>query len=239
MAVMDAPDRTQDRTHGLGPTRARVLALLQDAGEPLTAVAVATRLGVHANSARFHLDGLEEAGLVVRHREERSSPGRPKVLYAATPSSPDVADRRYRLLSEMLGEMLHQHLAEPGALAEKVGRSWAGDVPLRRERTPAAGADADTGARPGHSDEADELATLVGTLGVIGFDSHVVDDADGLRVEIGHCPFLEVAEKHSDVVCPVHLGLMRGVLERTGSSVDVVDLQPFVEPGLCRAHLTR
>jgi predicted ArsR family transcriptional regulator len=40
------------------------------------------------------------------------------------------------------------------------------------------------------------------------------------------------------VVCPIHLGLMRGVLESAGASVAVDDLAPFVEPDLCVAHLS-
>jgi predicted ArsR family transcriptional regulator len=39
------------------------------------------------------------------------------------------------------------------------------------------------------------------------------------------------------VVCPVHLGLMRGVLESAGAAVTVDRLDPFVHPDLCVAHL--
>jgi predicted ArsR family transcriptional regulator len=241
---------SDDRTHGLGPTRARVLALLQDVPAPLAAVEIAERLGVHPNSARFHLDALEAAGLVERRSPARRGPGRPKVLYAARPAAPDVTDRRYRLLAEMLVDVAAAGTASPAQAGEAVGRRWAAQLPLRaRDRPeaaePAAGVAPEERPDEGGQDtrhavsEPDGLTTLVSTLGGVGFDSHVVDDEEGVRVEISHCPFLEVAEKHPVVVCSLHLGLMRGVLERAGAPVGVRDLHPLVEPSLCRAPLIR
>ena len=57
------------------------------------------------------------------------------------------------------------------------------------------------------------------------------------QVGLRHCPFLELADGGSDVVCPVHLGLMRGALEAWNAPVTVEKLEPFVEPDLCLAHL--
>ncbi len=222
----DSGPLVDDPGHGLGPTRARVLALLQDADEPLTAATVAERLGLHANTARFHLDGLTEADLVVRQREERSTPGRPKVLYRVGSDAPDVAHRSYRLLAEILTSYLADRLPDPASSAEEAGRAWgrylaAPTAPFRR---PA---------------ESEALEELVGGLGRIGFESHVAEEGDDLRLEVSHCPFLEVAEGHHDVVCSVHLGLMRGMLEQMGAPVAASTLEPLVEPSRCLAHLDR
>ena len=67
----------------LGPRRAQVLEHLQrlTAAAPLDAIAEA--VGIHQNTARFHLDALTAAGLVERHIEHREVPGRPKVLFRA------------------------------------------------------------------------------------------------------------------------------------------------------------
>jgi predicted ArsR family transcriptional regulator len=214
-----------DPAHGLGPMRARVLALLQDAGEPMTASAAAARLGLHVNTARFHLDALTEDGLVDRSREERSTPGRPKVLYVAAGASPAVAHRSYRLLAEILTSYLAGALPDPAASAEQAGHAWGRYLtePAPPFRGP---------------DEGAALDTLVASLDRIGFDSRVVDEPD-LRLEVSHCPFLEVAEAHNDVVCSVHLGLMRGMLEQMDAPVRATDLEPLVEPSLCIAHLAR
>jgi predicted ArsR family transcriptional regulator len=215
-----------DPAHGLGPTRARVLALLQDAGEPMTAAAAAARMGLHVNTARFHLDALTADGLVVREREERSTPGRPKMMYAAASSAPGVAGRSYRLPAEILTSYLADRLPDPAASAEEAGHAWG-----RFLTEP---------ARPFAAPDAEQaLDALVDGLGRVGFESHVVDERGSLRLEVSHCPFLEVAEGHNDVVCSVHLGLMKGMLEQMGAPVRAEDLEPLVEPSLCIARLAR
>lgn len=223
---IDSEHRSDEPTHGLGPTRARVLALLQDAGEPLTAGAVGARLSLHVNSARFHLDALSKDGLVVRRREERSAPGRPKVLYGAASAAPGTPHRSYRLLAEILTTFLADKLPDPAASAEEAGQAWGRyfaptQQPFRRPL------------------ETEALDALVGALDRVGFDSHVVDEPPSLRLEVSHCPFLEVAEEHNEVVCSVHLGLMRGLLGQINAPVSVDTLEPLVEPSRCIARMTR
>lgn len=222
----DSERRSDDPAHGLGPTRARVLALLQDAGEPMTAAAAGARLGLHVNSARFHLDALTEDGLVLRRREERSTPGRPKLLYAAATAAPGVAHRSYRLLAEILTSFLADKLPNPAASAEEAGHAWG------RYLSPAP----EPFRRP-HESEA--LDSLVNALDRMGFDSHFVDEPGALRLEISHCPFLEVVEGNIPVVCSVHLGLIRGILEQINAPVSADTLEPLVEPSRCIARLTR
>jgi predicted ArsR family transcriptional regulator len=218
--------RSDDPAHGLGPTRARVLALLQDAGEPMTAAAAGARLGLHVNSVRFHLDGLAEDGLALRRHEERSTPGRPRMLYAAATGAPGVTHRSYRLLAEILTSLLTDQLPDPAASAEQAGHAWGRYLspPPEPFRPPA---------------EPQALESLVRALDNLGFDSRIADEPGSLRLEISHCPFLEVAEGHQDVVCSVHLGLIRGILAQTGAPVSADTLEPLVEPSRCVAHLAR
>jgi predicted ArsR family transcriptional regulator len=219
--------RSDHSAHGLGPSRARVLALLQDAGEAMTAAAAGARLGLHVNSARFHLDALTADGLVLRRREERSTPGRPRVLYAANTAAPAVAHRSYRLLAEILSSVLTDRLPHPSASSEEAGHAWGRYLSAPSESV---------GAAP---TEPEALGSLVRVLDRIGFDSHVVDEPDSLRLEISHCPFLEVAEEHHEVVCSVHLGLIRGVLDQIEAPISAEALEPLVEPSRCLAHLAR
>ena len=51
------------------------------------------------------------------------------------------------------------------------------------------------------------------------------------------CPFLELAREHQDVICPIHLGLMRGALAELGARTRATKLEPFVRPDLCVARL--
>ncbi|ETB27462.1 transcriptional regulator [Mycobacterium avium 09-5983] len=82
------------------------------------------------------------------------------------------------------------------------------------------------------------IAQLVDVLDELGFapERRVIDGEQ--QVGLRHCPFLELAENSSNVVCPVHLGLMQGAMESWGAPVSVDRLDPFVEPDLCLAHLT-
>jgi predicted ArsR family transcriptional regulator len=56
-------------------------------------------------------------------------------------------------------------------------------------------------------------------------------------MRIHHCPFIELARQRPDVVCTLHLGLLRGAAEELDAPVDVTDLRPFARPGLCIATL--
>lgn len=211
--------------HGLGPARVRVLTLLEDAGTGLTAGDVGERLSVHANSARFHLEALATAGRVVRVSEPRTTRGRPRMLYAAADSSPPIAGRRYRLLAEMLATFVQEQLADSANAIEQRGRAWGRALPMA--------------VQPAGMDPAQRAAaSLVETLTDVGFDSRIVAEGRELHVEVSHCPFLEVAEGHRDVVCALHLGLMRGVLEEMDTSLEVRELRPLVEPSRCLAHLS-
>jgi predicted ArsR family transcriptional regulator len=57
------------------------------------------------------------------------------------------------------------------------------------------------------------------------------------RIALRSCPFLELAEASTDVVCPIHLGLMQGALESWQAPITVERLETFAEPDLCLAHL--
>ncbi len=72
----------------LGRSRADVLDMLQAAGTPLGVREIAQRMGLHPNTARFHLEALVEAGLASRETEGREKPGRPRIGYRAAADGP-------------------------------------------------------------------------------------------------------------------------------------------------------
>ncbi len=79
---------------------------------------------------------------------------------------------------------------------------------------------------------------LVGVLDQLGFAPERRKSGGEQQIGLRHCPFLELAETRTNVVCPIHLGLMQGVLESSAAPVGVDRLDAFVEPDLCLAHLT-
>ncbi|MGH8960150.1 MAG: helix-turn-helix transcriptional regulator [Jatrophihabitantaceae bacterium] len=208
----------------LGDSRARVLGVLQSARVPVGVADVAARVGLHPNTARFHLDGLVEAGLAARASEERDEPGRPRTLYTASPDSVGVGRRSYRLLAEILTSYLASRTKQPTHAALQAGEAWGRFLTERR-------------APFRRVDAADATEQLVRTLDEIGFAPEAVTSGRKRQVLLHHCPFREAAEEHRDVVCSVHLGLMRGLLAELDAPLDAQRLDPFVEPDLCVTHL--
>lgn len=209
----------------LGQSRGRVLDLLRAAGSPLGVREIADRTGLHPNTARFHLDGLVEAGLATREPQARATPGRPSMTYQAAEGSAPGGGRRYRLLAEMLTSLIAGTMPEPGKAAVAAGREWGAYL---SEQPPPY-------QRPGAGEA---IERLVGITEELGFAPQAVADGEQHRLYLHECPFREVAQRHQDVVCSLHLGLMRGALAQMRAPVTADRLEPFAEPSLCIAHLT-
>jgi predicted ArsR family transcriptional regulator len=208
----------------LGRSRADVLDVLRGAAGPLGVREVAQRVGLHANTARFHLEALVETGLAVRAAEDRETPGRPRIGYRAVADSP-AGGRRYRLLAEMLTSLIAATMPAPGKAAEEAGREWGAYL---TEQPPPY-------QRPAAAEAVTKLAAIMTEL---GFAPELTAGADGqYLIGLRHCPFREVAERHQDVICSLHLGMMRGTLARMRAPLGADRLDPFAEPGLCVARL--
>jgi predicted ArsR family transcriptional regulator len=209
----------------LRESRARVLDLLRAAGRPLGVQEVAEQAGLHPNTARFHLDALVDAGLAAREPQPRDTPGRPSMLYRVTEVDGPAGQRRYRLLAEMLTSMIAGVMPQPGDAAAEAGRVWGRY--LTEQPPPFQRVDA-----------GEAIEKLTAALEDIGFAPEAVPEDSGYRIRLHQCPFREVAERHQDVVCALHLGLMQGVLEQIRSPVTADRLQPFAEPSVCIADLS-
>ena len=209
----------------LGERRARVLDLLRAVGRPVGVQEVAEQAGLHANTARFHLDALVDAGLAIREAKPRETPGRPSMVYRVTDTGGPTGRRRYRLLAEMLTSMIAGVMPQPTEAAAEAGREWGRYL---TEPPP-----------PYQSLNADQaVEKLTAALEEIGFAPEAVAGSSGYQLRLHQCPFREVAERHQDVVCALHLGLMQGVLEQLRAPVTADRLQPFAEPSVCVADLT-
>lgn len=205
-----------------GSRREEVLGLLRGSERALSAAEVADATGLHLNTARFHLDGLVEDGLVERTAEPREQPGRPRILYSA--QGPVPGPRSYALLAEMLTGLVAS-LQDAGPAAVDAGRAWGRHLVER--------------AAPSEPvDETEAIARLNGLLASIGFQPELRKTRKSTEVCLHHCPFREIAEKHTDVVCALHLGLMQGALEELHAPITATALEPFVAPNLCVAQLT-
>jgi predicted ArsR family transcriptional regulator len=210
----------------LGDSRAAVLEMLRAAAGPLGVREVAQPAGLHPNTARFHLEGLVHAGLAVREVLDRGTPGRPRIGYRAAADAGAAGSRRYRLLAGMLAGLIGDAVQHPQRQVENAGREW-GEY-LTEQPPPY--------RRP---DVAQAVGQLVDIMAELGFAPNATAEDAGRRYRLGlrHCPFREVAEQHPEVICTLHLGMIRGALARMRAPLTAASLEPFAEPGLCVAHL--
>ncbi len=189
-------------------------------------IAIADELGVHPNTVRFHLDSLVAAGHVVHVEPGRKGPGRPALMFQAVRQMDRGGTRHYRMLAEILSEALAAE-ANSSAKAVAAGLAWG-----------LSGPESGLESTPGDAVSADEsIDRLVAMLDDLGFAPERRVANGEHQIGLRHCPFLELAETRADIVCPVHLGLMRGAMEAWGAPVSVEELEAFVEPDLCVVRL--
>lgn len=209
------------------PLRRRILSTLRARDEPVDVQQLAADLDVHVNTVRAHLATLEEAELVASDPQPRDRPGRPRLAYRATAQATDVeADTPgYRFLAQMLAGYLSSTADDPSGVAQGIGTAWGQhliDRPAPFEQL-----DTDEG-----------IGRLVRLLDEFGFAPELEDeDGEHPHIDLRRCPFLDVAREHQDVVCAIHLGLMRGALDELGVTVEATALHPFVEPDRCVTDL--
>ncbi|MDN5895503.1 Predicted transcriptional regulator, ArsR family [Brevibacterium sp. Mu109] len=210
--------------------RSQVLQLLRKTNEPLGIAEIADQLGIHANTVRFHLDTLVDNRQVERMMGESGTPGRPPQLFRTVPGMDPMGPRHYRVLAEALVALLASD-PEPSRRAAEAGRLWG-----RLQASTVTGV-------ASRVDEAESVEAgvsvdwLIGMLEELDFAPEQSVTGDRSQIGLRNCPFLDLAVDRSEVVCPVHLGLMQGAMESWKSPVSVERLVPFAEPDLCMVHL--
>ncbi|MGX6510642.1 helix-turn-helix transcriptional regulator [Rhodococcus sp. SJ-2] len=202
------------------------IAVLDDirAHAPTRVGDVSTRLGLHQNTVREHLDALVGLDLVERTREKAHGRGRPAQLYRPTPTAdPTGAHRDYAGLATALAGHIARTSTDPEADARAAGIAWGREI--AREVI-------DLMATETNDPHAFALDVLIR----LGFDP--VDRGPALGVALRRCPLLEAARRYPTVVCQVHLGIIEGaLLEIDAPTGPGLDLLAFAEPDACRLFL--
>jgi predicted ArsR family transcriptional regulator len=199
------------------PSRARLMATLAEAPDPLSADELARQFDLHVNTVRAHLDLLEGAGLVLGEIEHLGRRGRPRRVYVAV----DGRDGE-RAVGRMLVEGLAA-LDEGPTLARRLGRD-------RGRRL----AEAKSAARPAGRGRIEELVRM---LARTGFAPVLSASRSGCRVEMQTCPMRELADAHPGIVCTLHQGVIEGFLAQRGDDDVDVELEVRPAPGPCIARL--
>src|SRR4051794_1777984 len=176
-------------------TRARLFRVLAELQRPASTEELAERLGLHPNGVRTHLERLHEAGLVARERERRPR-GRPRDSWSIDPQAGPSGDppSAYADLSRWLVRDVAARKS-PVKHVESTGRS------IGRELAPAKG---------GSPEE-----RMHRSLAALGFRPSRAPDpgASTLTYRLGNCPYRDAVRENQRVVCALHRGLTRGLLD--------------------------
>lgn len=175
------------------PMRRAVYRYVAASGGQVSRDDAADALSIPRHVAKFHLDRLETAGLLdveYRRPEGRSGPGagRPTKWYRSVHDdlSASVPERHYDVMGEMLAAAIDA--ADSSGIDLSVQLSTAAEASGRR-----------VGAAAEHAEVA---------LTATGYEPR--ETADG--VVLDNCPFHQLAERHTELVCGINLAFVRGIL---------------------------
>ncbi|MFC7110983.1 helix-turn-helix transcriptional regulator [Nonomuraea rubra] len=173
------------------------------------------------NTVSFHLDKLVAEGLleaVYQRRTGRTGPGagRPAKLYRRAPGQIAVSlpDRRYETAAHLLADALQEAHASgepPRTVLDRRARE------LGREL----GRNARTG--------------LMEALEALGFEPRAAGDT----IALVNCPFHNLAQRHTELVCGMNLCLVSGLLEGLAATDVTARLEPAPEHCCVRLHPAR
>jgi predicted ArsR family transcriptional regulator len=177
---------------------------------PVSREQAATAVGVAHHVAKFHMDKLEQDGLL---RTEYSRPpgrtgpgaGRPTKLYSRADRQVDVSlpQRHYDLAGLLLAEAI--------TTAERSG-------------TPVDTAVRTAAAEAGHAiaERCAPDATVASALADNGFEPYSTDSG----LALANCPFHRLAQRYPDLVCGLNLHLIRGLVGGLGATDVRAKLDP-------------
>lgn len=185
----------------------------------------ANGVGVPWHVAKFHLDKLEQDGLLdveFRRPAGRAGPGagRPTKLYrrSARELSVSIPERRYDLAGHIMANAICASQAGSASLDDALR-----DSALGLGRSIGAEARRQAGVNP---DRRALLAAVSALLDDYGYEVRL-----GECITLANCPFHALAKDYTQLVCGMNLDLLRGVLESLGADEIEARLNP--SPGRC------
>lgn len=214
------PSRFDPAQPQLSPERARVLEAMQRREAPASVGEIAHELELHENTARKHLEGLVDRGLISSAAGVAVGRGRPARSYRTLPhvTEPDARVREYVGLATALARHIATTSADPRRDAIAAGETWGTEL-----------------ARDVAQESIPTQTAVTSLLESLGFAPEA-DPTDG-SLALRRCPLLDAVRAEPMVICAVHLGIMRGAVSVLGSDPDLVTLEPFAEEGACRLHV--
>lgn len=189
----------------------RLVAELRASRAPLGTADLATALGLHPNGVRVQLRRLEARGLVERE-QERGGRGRPRDRWSVTARAVTESDRP------------HVGWAMARSLARSIPPT---DARLREVEAAGAAMGAELAEALGLEPGDEPRGALDHALGAMGFGPvHEPAEPGRAAYRLTVCPYAEVVKENPAVVCTMHRGILRGVLNRIEAGGEIVRFEP-------------
>ncbi|HEX5858182.1 MAG TPA: helix-turn-helix domain-containing protein [Microbacterium sp.] len=205
---MDLPSRADDVL--AQPTRASLFMMLRDLRRPAGTDELAERLALHPNGVRVHLARLRDAGLVVRERSPRA-PGRPRDMWLIAPDARPAGEppTGYANLGRWLARVISPSQRTLRTVEEE-GRQIGRDL------------------GPKTTDEAGPAETSMhAQLVALGFQPRrEVESSGALTYRLCNCPYREAVHENQAVVCTLHRGITRGLLDAIAPETELAGFVP-------------
>ena len=207
------------------PVRAALLEFVSRSRGEVSRDQAADALGVSRRVAAFQLDRLAAEGWLdvgFRRLTGRTGPGagRSSKLYRRSAKQVEVSvpRRNYELMARLLASAAQQH-AGAGAVRQL--------EPGAKRFGSAIGASVKAGAGRAVGQEV-LVRALFDELAAYGFEPYLDSDR---TVRLQNCPYHDMAQENTEVVCAMNLALMQGIAEGLG----LTELKARLEPreGMC------
>lgn len=190
------------------PVRRDLYQFVVRQGVPVSREQAAAGTGVPAHVAKFHLDKLQQDGLLdveFRRPAGRTGPGagRPTKLYrrSSRELAVSIPERRYDLAGRIMARAIDRSraggLSVDDALHEaaaQIGRAIGEEAHRRVGPDPARAA---------------LLTAAHAVLDDCGYEARIADDC----ITLANCPFHALAQDYTDLVCGMNLDLIRGIID--------------------------
>ncbi len=217
------------RVRNLSKARAKILEFLSQG--TCTVASLATKTGQHENTIREHLDALVEDDLAIRYQSIEHSRGRPAWFYRAVNETDRPVFNEYSGLASALAGSIARTSSHPIEDAIEAGISWA-KVLVTESRKNSKGEDEKA------KNAITSRRNVISLFKNLGFAPK--HNPDLSKIKLTRCPLLDAARQYPDIICSVHLGIVRGALAEFGAAPAAVlkaELEPFALKGACLVRM--
>jgi predicted ArsR family transcriptional regulator len=183
--------------------------------EPQTAVEIAQKLEIFESAVRQHLQMLENAGLVTATFEQRGL-GRPKKIFALSPSGAELFTRKYDVLLDLVIRKISETYGPPALRSILLSTARELSITL--------------GVVSDDLPYRERLRKVTEALDDLGFAAKLEEKDGKTSIVSKNCILLRTAEANHDLLChKFHSELIRAALKRGRVELHecMVDGAPF------------